>query len=129
MKTLKKDEAKIMHPSPSLATTAAEVDALEQVLALTSHEPSPHHSDGAELIPAEVQARTRHDADLSPEPLPEEGYIIDDEGLLNAYSIEPPMYIAPPEPTDYTAQRRSLIQGAIVLFLLAVAVWVVISVS
>ncbi|HEY9597372.1 MAG TPA: ssl1498 family light-harvesting-like protein [Cyanophyceae cyanobacterium] len=48
-------------------------------------------SDGSELIPAEVQANTRHDGSKIPNKPLAPGYTVDDEGINNNYAIEPDM--------------------------------------
>lgn len=59
------------------------------------------HSDGTELIPAEVQANIRHDKDQSTGIPFADGYTIDDEGLINNFAIEPDIY-----PSDYPSPRQ-----------------------
>lgn len=49
----------------------------------------PHQSDGSELIPAEVQAKARHDVAQTVDDASLIGYTVDDEGLINNYAIEP----------------------------------------
>ena len=85
-----------------------------------------HHSDGTELIPAEVQAHTRHDLNQPVDPPLEEGYTIDDEGLINAYALEPTMYLS--EPSSPDQQKSYVIQGVVALLIISLAVVVAFSV-
>lgn len=86
-----------------------------------------HHSDGSELIPAEVQARTRrNDSQLLDTPLVA-GYTVDDEGLIDTYTIEPAMYFAEyPTPEQ---QRRYVFQGAMAALLVILTLFLAFSVS
>lgn len=72
------------------------------------------YSDGTELIPAEIQANTRHDEAQSiyiPFPV---GYTIDDEGLINNFAIEPDIYSSDyPSPRQ---QRQYIVLGAAAFF-------------
>lgn len=80
----------------------------------------PHHSDGSELMPAEVQVNKRHDeydggklAESSAVP----GSTIDDEGLLNNFAVEPLVY-----PSEYPSprqQRRYIYWGIAATLLVA----------
>ncbi len=82
-------------------------------------------SDGSELIPAEVQAKTRQEARES-QPLGG-GYRVDSEGHLNNYAIEPEMSKAEyPSPQQ---QRRYLFLGAAAILFVALAVWIAFGVS
>jgi len=85
-----------------------------------------HRSDGSELIPAEVQANTRHDHNQPIDAAASTGYTVDDEGLIDNYAVEPDIY-----PADYPSppqQRRYVFLGAgaallvVILMLLAFAV-------
>lgn len=82
---------------------------------------APHYSDGSELIPAEAQTGNGHDtSELLNKPLAP-GYSIDDEGLLNSYTIEPPMYVVEepkPELQSPELQSRHFVQGAIAAVLI-----------
>jgi len=87
-----------------------------------------NYSDGTELMPAEVAARSLREGSLPPNtPAPQEhaeqidatipnttaGYTVDQEGLVNNYPITPEMYEANyPSPRK---QRNYLIQGAIAM--------------
>ncbi len=84
-------------------------------------------SDGSELIPAEVQAKTRREAGKSlNEPLGS-GYKVDEEGILNNYATEPKMYDAEyPSPKK---QRRYIFLGAAAILFVALAVWIAFAVS
>lgn len=83
----------------------------------------PHHSDGSELVPAEVQANRRHDE--RQKGLPSEGAAlpgstIDDEGLINNFAVEPKVY-----PSEYPSpreQRRYIYWGIAATFLVAALV-------
>lgn len=86
-----------------------------------------HHSDGSELIPAEVQANLDNDGNISLNKPLGDGYTVDEEGLFNNYAIEPDL-----QPAAYPApyqQRRYLLQGAIAMVFLAFIVWVAFAVS
>jgi hypothetical protein len=86
-----------------------------------------HHSDGSELIPAEVQAKMRsHGGQLLDTP-ETEGYTSDDEGIVNAYAIEPVMYFA--EYPTHQEQHRYLFQGAIAALIITMIVFIAFSVS
>jgi hypothetical protein len=79
-----------------------------------------HHSDGSELIPAEVQAHTpSDDGQLLNKPLAA-GYTVDDEGMFNNYAIEPAMSLA--EYPTPERQRRYILQGAAAILLVALTV-------
>lgn len=86
--------------------------------------PAHHHSDGSELIPAEAQTGHGHDtSELLDRPLAP-GYSIDDEGLLNSYTIEPQMYVAEepkPELQSPEQQSRYFLQGAIAAVVIVLA--------
>jgi hypothetical protein len=82
------------------------------------------HSDGSELIPAEVQANKRAEGMGTPPPA---GYTVDEEGLVNNYATEPQMSEAKyPSPEK---QRRYIFQGAIALLFVALTVWLAFAVS
>ena len=82
------------------------------------------HSDGSELIPAEVQANKRSEDRGTSSPT---GYTVDEEGLVNNYATEPQMSEAQyPSPEK---QRRYIFQGAIALLFVAFAVWLAFAVS
>lgn len=100
-----------------------ELAALEKV----SEQEVRHHSDGSELIPAEVQAKMRrNDRQLQDASLVD-GYTVDDEGLLNSYAIEPATYFAEyPTPKQ---QRRYIFQGAMATLLVTLTVLTAFSVS
>lgn len=96
----------------TLQERIAEIAALEQ---MSETEVRRHYSDGSELIPADVQAKIRRNGGQWPNVPQMAGYTLDDEGLVNAYSIEPTMYFAGyPTPE---AQRRYVFQGAIAALL------------
>lgn len=75
-------------------------------------------SDGSELIPAEVQANTRHHDDnqlMKEVAIP--GATVDDEGLINNFATEPKVYPASyPSPQQ---QRQYLVWGAGAILLVA----------
>lgn len=87
-----------------------------------------NYSDGSELIPAEVAARSKREGSQPPNtppaqeqaqqldsPTPETtgGYTVDQEGLVNNYPTTPKTYKAGyPSPEQ---QRNYLIQGAIAM--------------
>jgi hypothetical protein len=85
-----------------------------------------HPSDGSELIPAEVQANTRHETSPPHEPLGA-GYTVNDEGLLNNYAIEPGMSKA--EYPSSKQQRRYIFLGAVAILLVSLVVWIAFAVS
>ena len=87
----------------SLKERIAELPALEEM----SESEVLHRSDGSELIPAEVQAQTRHDSQSLDEPLVA-GYTVDDEGLISAYSIEPVMYADEKQRAGFTTYAERL---------------------
>jgi hypothetical protein len=68
-----------------------------------------HISDGSELIPAEIQAKTSFENSQLLTPL-SKGYTVDDEGIINNYATEPDMSEADyPSPAQ---QKRYLSWGA-----------------
>ena len=81
---------------------------------------SPHHSDGSELVPAEVQASDRHSqhnqgAFSAASVIP--GTTVDDEGLINNFAVEPKVYLSEyPSPRQ---QRRYLYWGIAATLLVA----------
>ncbi len=86
----------------------------------------PHHSDGSELVPAEVQVNERHadrKAGDSTQTSAIPGSTLDDEGLINNFAVEPKVY-----PSEYPSprQQRQYIYWGIAAVLL-VAFLVVIS--
>ncbi len=85
-----------------------------------------HHSDGRELTPAEVQARMTRDMD---QPLGQQpaGYTVNDEGLMNAYSLEPDMYLAEYPAPDL--QRRYIVRMEIAALVVVLAVLIAFAVS
>jgi hypothetical protein len=104
----------------TLEERITELAALEKV----SEQEVRHHSDGSELIPAEVQVRMRRNDRQAPLV---SGYTVDDEGLLNSYAIEPATYFAEyPTPKQ---QRRYIFQGAIATLLVTLTVLTAFSVS
>ncbi len=69
-----------------------------------------HISDGSELIPAEIQANTREEIKQCQNKSLEDGYVIDDEGIINNYATEPDLYMANyPSPEQ---QKRYIFLGA-----------------
>lgn len=80
----------------------------------------PHHSDGSELVPAEVQANERHynhDVGETVESLAVPGSTIDDEGLLNNFAVEPNVYLS--EHPSSRQQRRYIYWGVAAALLVA----------
>jgi hypothetical protein len=79
----------------------------------------PHHSDGSELVPAEVQVNERHNNHDAVEPVQSSavpGSTIDDEGLLNNFAVEPkvlPLRVpfSPPATKLYFLGHRSNFAG------------------
>ncbi|NEP59076.1 MAG: ssl1498 family light-harvesting-like protein [Symploca sp. SIO2G7] len=100
------------------------------------------YSDGSELIPAEVAARSLREDSLPPNtPAPQEnaeqldsptpnttgGYTVDQEGLINNYATTPEMYEANyPSPHK---QHKYFIQGAIAIFFVSLLVSVAFVIS
>jgi hypothetical protein len=83
----------------------------------------PHHSDGSELVPAEVQVNKRHDNHGTDVPLQSSavpGSTIDDEGLLNNFAVEPKIY--PSEYPSRSQQRRYIYWGIAATLLVALLV-------
>jgi hypothetical protein len=86
-----------------------------------------HHSDGSELIPAEVQANIRRHEAQSIDTPSSTGYTVDDEGLMNNYAIEPDIY-----PSDYPSpekQRQYVLIGAGALLLVVIVLLTAFAVS
>lgn len=69
----------------------------------------PHHSDGSELVPAEVQANLRRDDESSDDIPTTSGSTVDDEGRLNNFAVEPQVYQS--EPPSPGQQRRYIYWG------------------
>jgi hypothetical protein len=68
-----------------------------------------HTSDGSELIPAEVQSGTKEEINQRQNKSLEAGYIVDDEGIVNNYAVEPDTSLANyPSPEQ---QKRYLLMG------------------
>ncbi|MBD2596447.1 ssl1498 family light-harvesting-like protein [Nostoc spongiaeforme FACHB-130] len=84
-------------------------------------------SDGSELIPAEVQARThREGSQLLNVPLAT-GYTVDDEGMIDNYAIQPAMSLAEyPSPEQ---QQRYIFQGALAIVFVALILLTALAVS
>ncbi|WP_204140752.1 photosystem II assembly protein Psb34 [Halomicronema sp. CCY15110] len=84
-----------------------------------------HHSDGSELVPAEVQAHQRLDAPgegPSSQESAISGSTIDDEGRINNFAVEPKVY-----PSEYPSpreQRRYVYWGIAATLLVATLVLV-----
>jgi hypothetical protein len=85
-----------------------------------------HHSDGSELIPAEIQANIRRNKIDSLDASFANAYTTDDEGLINNFAIEPDIYGA--EYPSLRQQRRYVFLGAgaslLVIMLLLIAFFV-----
>ncbi|MDA0267534.1 MAG: ssl1498 family light-harvesting-like protein [Cyanobacteria bacterium] len=84
---------------------------------------STHHpSDGSELIPAEVQAKSHQKSEPLTDTSSRSGYRVDEEGIGNNYAIEPEMYDAKyPSPKQ---QQRYLLLGIGAFLFVALAVWI-----
>jgi hypothetical protein len=68
-----------------------------------------HTSDGSELIPAEVRAGTKEEISQRQNKSLEAGYIVDDEGIVNNYAVEPDTSLANyPSPEQ---QKRYIFLG------------------
>ncbi|MFB2772459.1 photosystem II assembly protein Psb34 [Pelatocladus sp. BLCC-F211] len=86
-----------------------------------------HTSDGSELIPAEVQANTRHNnSQLLDMPFVT-GYTVDDEGIINNYAIQPDMSLA--EYPSAKQQRRYIFLGIGAILFVAVTVLIAFAVN
>jgi hypothetical protein len=84
-------------------------------------------SDGSELIPAEVQARThREGSQLLNLPLAT-GYTVDDEGMIDNYAIQPAMSLA--EYPSTQQQQRYIFQGAVAIVFVALTLLTALAVS
>ncbi len=84
-------------------------------------------SDGSELIPAEVQARThREGSQLLNVPLAH-GYTVDDEGMIDNYAIQPAMSLTEYPSTEQ--QQRYIFQGAVVIVFVALTLLTALAVS
>lgn len=118
MYTVQKEKADLI-----LKEQIAELVDLEKMLKAEVH----HYSDGRELIPAEVQAKMRFNDGQLPNVPQKPGYTVDDEGLVNAYALEPAMYFAEyPSPEQ---QRRYLFQAVLSTLLVALTVFIAFSFS
>ena len=67
-----------------------------------------HFSDGSELIPAEVQASMNRNGVQSLDTTLAKGYIVNDEGLIDAYTIEPAIYVDEIERAGFTSYAEQL---------------------
>lgn len=78
----------------------------------------PYHSDGSELIPAEVQANMRQNDESPVDMHTVSGSTVDDEGRLNNFAVEPEIY-----PSEYPSrhQQRRYIYWGIAAALLVVS--------
>jgi hypothetical protein len=85
-----------------------------------------HHSDGSELVPAEVQARTHEPEERSPHTPISDGYTVDDEGILNNYGVEPKVslseYPSPQTQKQYVWQGLGAILFVVLIVLIAISV-------
>lgn len=90
----------------------------------------PHHSDGSELRPAEVQASQRyddHNLDKTVQTSAIPGSTIDDEGLINNFAVEPEVY-----PSEYPSprqQRRYVVMGAGAALLIIALTYIAFAIS
>jgi hypothetical protein len=69
---------------------------------------SGHYSDGSELIPSEVQASMYRNGGHSLDTALAKGYAVNDEGLIDAYTIEPLMYVEETERAGFTPFAEKL---------------------
>ncbi|MBD2449010.1 ssl1498 family light-harvesting-like protein [Nostoc sp. FACHB-152] len=84
-------------------------------------------SNGSELIPSEVQARThREGSQLLNVPLAT-GYTVDDEGMINNYAIQPAISLA--EYPSTQQQQRYIFQGALAIVFVALTLLTAFAVS
>ena len=78
-----------------------------------------HISDGSELIPSEIQVSTPEEISKCLNKSLEEGYVIDDEGIIDNYATEPDLYTANyPSPEQ---QKRYAFLGAGATLLITIA--------
>ena len=86
----------------------------------------PHHSDGSELIPAEVQASIHQNNENLVDIPTTPGTTVDDEGRLNNFAVEPKVY--PAEYPSRQQQKRYLYWGiaaaALVILLVLISKFV-----
>lgn len=86
-----------------------------------------HRSDGSELIPSEIQAKTHEEESKSlnvPRPV---GSTVDDEGITNVYAVEPAVSL-----TEYPSpkqQQHYLFLGIGAILFVAVIVLIEFTVS
>ena len=86
-----------------------------------------HISDGRELIPSEIQASTPEEISKCQNKSLEEGYVIDDEGIINNYATEPDLYMANyPSPEQ---QKRYVFWGVGATLLVTIALITAFTVS
>ncbi|MBR8826594.1 MAG: ssl1498 family light-harvesting-like protein [Gomphosphaeria aponina SAG 52.96 = DSM 107014] len=80
-----------------------------------------HHSDGSELVPAEITS------DLQSDEILVAGYTQDDEGIIDNYAVEPPMSTATyPTPKQ---QLRYVFLGAGAIVLVGITLWITFAIS
>lgn len=71
--------------------------------------PTPHYSDGSELIPSEIKSEFQGNENLTA------GYTKDDEGIINNYAQEPAISTAT-YPTSKEQSRYILLGAGAILF-------------
>jgi hypothetical protein len=85
-----------------------------------TNSPPQHHSDGSELVPAEIQVNQHLDEPeqgAQSEGSTISGSTIDDEGLINNFAVEPKVYPSKyPSPRE---QRRYISWGIATTLLIA----------
>ena len=86
-----------------------------------------HISDGSELIPSEIQVNTREEIKQCQNKSLEEGYVIDDEGIINNYATEPDLYMANYPSAEQ--QKRYAFLGAGATLLITIALLTTFAVS
>lgn len=84
-------------------------------------QPTPSHYD-PHIVPAETAARAKregthfghvdHDPQTPEQIHTRDGYTVDQEGLINNYAVEPPMYINEPGDLDQDKQVEAERQAA-----------------
>ena len=86
-----------------------------------------HISDGSELIPSEIQVSTPEEISKCLNKSLEDGYVIDDEGIINNYATEPDLYMANyPSPEQ---QKRYVFWGVGATLLVTIALITTFTVS
>jgi hypothetical protein len=83
-------------------------ERIAEIAILEKKSKSDRYSDGSELIPAEVQASMRRNGDRALDTELVKGYTVNDEGLIDTYTIEPAMYIDETDRAGFTPFAEKL---------------------